>query len=271
MSKAAVFVLIMIVIGGCVIFAGVQEYRVGKDSSADPVDVPLADLEGGKALPDNHIRIGEHHRIYATSVYEYEYEDDDAREKPSSKVKWTYYPEDKYDSLKKVPRGAKWPALKSFAVLVKTERFATIGDIPRKRKFIKSVQGLVINRIETLGDDEKRLIRSEFPKIDFDKIFVLEQDRKPETAATSIGMMVAGGAVAVIPLGVLVLLRIRRSRRLPEDVPGPQEPQAEEQEPQPEEQEPQAEEQEPQAEEQQPPPEEPPAAPDDDKNPYRQL
>ena len=223
MSNAKIVGLILIVIGGCLAYFGFLEYRVGSDASQDPVAVELVDLEAGKPLPDNHIIIGLHHCMYNSSVIEYEYDDDERSDmRPSSPVNWIWSPlisgEHPYmqdirklikthGSLKKVPKGARWPVLKDFVVLLKSETYDTVGDIPDGRKAYKSVSGLVINRIESLGDDEKRLIRSKFPKIDFDKILIVEHGRKPSSTALSISIIIGGCVLFLIPV-VLFLRRL---------------------------------------------------------------
>ena len=60
--------------------------------------------------------------------------------------------EETHGSLENVPEDAEWPPLKDFAVLVKSEAYKTLGDVPDQRKYYESVSGLVINRIESLGD-----------------------------------------------------------------------------------------------------------------------
>ncbi len=217
MSDSMKVGLISIFLGGCLIWYGVLEYQVGSEASADPVDVELADLEAGKPLPDNHIQIGLHHCMYHLSVYDYDYDGDDDTMRSSSPLNWVWSPviSDKhpyvpkmqalikrYGGLKKIPRNADWPSLKDFVVLLKSKAYDTVGDVPRGRKKYKSVSGLVMNRIESIGDEEKNLIRSQFPKIDFDKILVVEHGRKPSSVAASISFMSAGGLMALIPLVV---------------------------------------------------------------------
>lgn len=222
------FAWIAIIVGGCLIWFGVQEYRVGRKSSSEPVPVELADLEAGEPLPDNHIRIGLNHHMFAGTVIEYEGKDRGLT--PSSKVTWIYTPlisdthpymqkihelQKKYGSLKKVPRNADWPALGKFVVLVKSEAYKTVKDIPRKRKTYKSVTGLVVNLIDPLDDRAKRLIREGIPKIDFDKVFVVEHARKPTSVAGSIGFISAGALLVLLPVGLM----LRRRGRLPADAP----------------------------------------------------
>lgn len=220
MSKRRTVGLIVMAIGGCLIYYGLLEYRVGSGASPDPADVELADLEAGKPLPDNHIRIGLHHCLYKSSVIEYEYDEDDGKAmKPSSPVKWIWSPlisdrhpymqklrklVAKHGSIKKIPRNADWPVVKDFVVLLKSEAYDTVREIPDGRKLYKSVSGLVINRIESLGDDEKRLIRRRFPEIDFDKILIVEHGRKPSSPAVSVAFIAGGTLLVLMPVAFFV-------------------------------------------------------------------
>jgi len=219
MSNSMKVGLISIVIGGCLIWYGVLEYQVGSEASVDPVNVELADLEAGSPLPDNHIKIGLHHCMYHLSVYDYDYDGDDETMRSSSELNWVWSPLisdkhpyvlkmkaliNKHGGLKKIPKSADWPVLKDFVVLLKSDYYETAGDVPGGRKPYKSVSGLVMNRIESIGDEEKRLIRSQFPKIDFDKILILEHNRTPTSVVASISFIAVGGLMALLPLVVFV-------------------------------------------------------------------
>ena len=107
-------------------------------------------------------------------------------------------------SSKSTARNADRPVVKDFAVLLKSEAYDTVKDIPDGRECYKSVSGLVINRIESLGDDEKRLIRGKFPEIDFDKILIVERGRKPSSVALSIGIIAGGALLVLLPVAFFV-------------------------------------------------------------------
>ena len=210
MKGSTWFVLILMVIGGCLVYYGFLENRLSGDASPEPVGVSLADLEAGKPLPDAHIRIGLHHRMYAISVYEYE--DDGGGLKSDTPIYWTYYPiisdehpyakgvndlRAKFGSLDNVPKGTPWPALGEVAIVVKTEVFSTYGEIPRSRKYTEGIEGMVINEIESLGEEEEKLLSEGFPKMDFSKILILEEYRRPVST---------GAVVAIISIGSLLIL-----------------------------------------------------------------
>ena len=221
MRRSTVLVLVLMGIGGSLVYYGVLEHRLSGDASAEPVEVSLADLEAGKPLPDAHIRIGLHHRMYAISVYEYRQDADGISS--DTPVYWTYYPiisdehpymegiaklRAKYGSLDKVPNGAG-PVLGEVAVVVKSELFSTYGEIPRKRIYTEAIEGMVINEIESLGDEEQELLSEGFPKMDFDKILILEEFRHPESMATIVTIFTIGGALIVLPAFLWLRSRLR--------------------------------------------------------------
>ena len=88
------------------------------------------------------------------------------------------------------------PTIKEFKVLVKTNKFKTIGGIPDDFPLEPSLQGLVINRIHSLGKDEKNLIQQSFPQLDLTKVLILEEGRKPTSSLLALGMVLGGIVVA---------------------------------------------------------------------------
>ena len=219
---------ILLIAGGCLIWYGIQEYQVGSDASPEPVDVDLAALEAGEPLPDDHVKIGLRHSLYSISVFNFEDEDGTGRMKRSSKLNWLSTPlisdkhpdmdgirklEKKYGSIKMTPRNADWPPLKDFVVILKSKANKTVGDVPTGRKPYSPVTGLVINRIESLGGDEQRLIRQKFPKINFDKVCIVEHGRKPSSTAGAIAVIVVGALLVL--LCVALLNRVHASHNPP--------------------------------------------------------
>jgi len=147
-----------------------------------------------------------------------------ANEEPSedTSVSYTYYPIisenhsyffqigallQSFGAADAIPENL-WPEIKQFSVLVKTKRFEQIKDIPMDWKEDASVEGLVINRIESLNSEETDLVRQSFPEIDIEKILILEEGRKPSSKVKSFGMMGGGGVLAVV--GVLLLFARRK-------------------------------------------------------------
>lgn len=211
----------VIVLGGILAFKGFQEWMVSRGTTQEPQSVELVELEKNSDITNNHLKIGAHQGLYPASVSECETDSEDDEATAESKVNHTYYPIisnehpflkqiddviNQYGDVDSVP-DEEWPELESFSVLVKTRKFKTFGDIPDDWEDAKSVQGLVINRISSLDDEEAELIKSSFPSLDLEKVLILEEGRKPSSTAKAGGMMGGGGIVILAGLGWLIVSR----------------------------------------------------------------
>ena len=174
--------LVLIVIGGVVAFMGFEEFKVSSGASAEPVDVELATLEQGGELPNVHARITGHIAVYGGSVYEYE-QGQNAGGAPGvgAKVNHCYYPilSIEHPFIQAVASDNENADFDNFAVIVKTDRFKTVGAIPDGIDAVDSIQGLVVNRITSLDSEEKDLVRQSFPGVNLDKLLILEDGRAP--------------------------------------------------------------------------------------------
>jgi len=211
----------LIIVGGVVAFMGGQEFLVSHGTTTEAVNVDLAKLEAGEELENNHARIGEHTAIYAGSVYAYETSKyDNSTPRNSTKVSYCFYPilssshsfmqrlvelEEEYGSLEEVPENVEFPEIKDFTVLVKTKSFKTVGSIPDGIADRPSIQGLVINQIDSLDSEEEELLLSSFPGLDMDKVLILEDGRTPASLGKSLGMTLGGGLISLLGLGWLVV------------------------------------------------------------------
>ena len=200
------------IVGGLVLaFFGVQEFRVSMGSSAEPLAVELAAIEGGETPAGNHVLIGEHVADYYGCVYE--------GEEGSDRVNHIYYPiisEDnsfftelaagieKHGNPNNIPED-EYPEINDFSVLVKSKRFKTTDSIPGGLASEDKVQGLVINLIDSLDAEEKKLIQIDFPTVDLDKVWIIEEGRKPVSMLASLGMIGGGGLLSLLGLGWLAL------------------------------------------------------------------
>ena len=205
------------IIGGLLLsYHGYQELTLAKLSTAEPAKVDVAAVERGDKVTNPHVLLGEHLRLYGDAIYSY------SRKKHESgppnvttRVTTVYYPvishqhpflkqieemRAKYPDLKKLPPGVKPPSLDTVSVIVKTKRFATVGSIPSKFEVSKDLTGLAVNLIESLKEKERQLIRSTFPKVDFDTLLIVEEDRHPKTTAYGMGVMAAGILLSLIAL-----------------------------------------------------------------------
>jgi hypothetical protein len=222
--------IVWMIIGGVIVgfmgLAGVawgwQELKLRDKSTDQPVELDLAqqEAEPGKPLANYHVKVGRHNACYGAVVVSYQAKTFSlGKPKPTSKVNYAFYPiisptnpesnrleelGHKANDLEKARTGPP----RNFVVLVKTTRFKTLGELPSD--IIKpedELRGMVINEISPLKDEEKKLIQQDIPKIDFNKVLILEEGRTPSSSVTAYGAMVCGGSCAGLAvLGVLGLI-----------------------------------------------------------------
>jgi hypothetical protein len=205
--------LAMVIGGGILAFIGGQEFLMSWGGGSEPLAVELADLESGKAPERNYVAIGEHMAVYGGAVYSYSQSKyDSSAPGPSTKITECFYPiisyshpfmkglaelEEKYGSLDDAPDDAEFPELNSFSVIVKAKHFDTIGAIPDGIELESSLEGLIINQVESLDSEEKDLIRSSFPQANLDEVVIIQAGRKPASLLKSLGMIVGGVVLAL--------------------------------------------------------------------------
>lgn len=211
-------IIFIIACGGMLFYYGWNEYTVSSGTTATPVTITLADLENGTIPDSNYIQIDTHWRLHSDTVYSYKRPKSASGDevKPSYTVTYAYYPViseehpyfetvadllTKHGSLSEVPQ-TEWPKVDKFSVLVKTDTFETIGDIPDGWEEHDTLTGLIINRISSLSDEEKSLIQGSFPKLDVSKLLILEEGRKPLGQIFSLGSM--GGGVVLMIVGLIM-------------------------------------------------------------------
>lgn len=229
--------LALVVIGGAIAYLGHQEIQVSEGASEQPQKVTLEELEEGR-LPDNtHLEIAPHWRMYSELVFRYETKKGETGEPaPTAKVEYAYYPilsdshpfvrrmrnlETLYGGAEAIP-DEQLPAVDDFSVLVKTRRYRKVGDLPEPAwSEGEAVRGLVVNRINDLRLDERELITKSFPKLSLARIVILEEGRRPASAAYAFGMLGGGAGVGLAGLGLMVFGRRKPSAPVADAQPGP--------------------------------------------------
>ena len=210
---------IALLFGGIMLaYFGIQEARVSSGTTMEPVKVELAELENGTTPTNGHVLVGGHVADYAGCVYEYEEE--------TQKVTHAYYPiisddhpffeklgklYEKYPDINEAPE-SEFPQIDDFRVLVKTKRFKTQNAIPDGLGDESKLQGLVINLVESISREEKKMIQESFPALNFDKVLIVQEGRKPSSQMVSLGMIGGGGLLSLLGLGSFFMGRGQSAR-----------------------------------------------------------
>lgn len=208
------FAFLFIIGGGVLAWLGFQEFRVSQGADAKPVAVEVAAVENGQQPATPFVSLGKHVALYHTAVYSYSKgKYDNSQPNNATPISFCYYPVISQDHTwmkeivalenqhgGKIPDNVPIPQPRDFMVLVKTNRFRTLGAIPEMVRDEAGLQGLVINRIAALSTEEENLLRQGIPSFNTAKVLIIEEGREPASLAKSLGM--AGGGAALILIGI---------------------------------------------------------------------
>ena len=219
----AVMVAVFLMIPGvfCCFWGGLQ-YHASKGCSPTAIECSLADLEAGMSPPDFHLKIGEHVAVYSHSIVRLK-----GTREPTEKtrISWAKYPilsrknpffkklnklAKQYGGVNKIPK-REYPEINTFSTLVLTRQWKRYGEIPDKMEKVKSIEGLVINRIAPLTSEQKRLINGVFPKIVTNELWILEKERRPYSTAACMNLI--GFGIFCIVLGAVIAVVVDKKSK----------------------------------------------------------
>jgi hypothetical protein len=195
-------VLVILVLGGVVFFVGFNEWRLATKAHAVPQRISAADLEAHGPGNNAHIVLSNFLVCEGAFVYE--------TEKTGGKEHWkrVWVPAVPSDSAyaQQVAQAMQGPIVHQppppdvrIILKSKADSEQTVQILARSA----TIQGLVVNEIESLGRDEKKILSENYPGVDFSRCWILEVDKKPAGAGQVIGMMGGGGTVALLGLALL--------------------------------------------------------------------
>lgn len=214
--------LAMIAGGGYLGWYGFQEFRLGWGSGSTPEPVTAAELE--KGVPDNPYRtLGPHVPLYQSVVYMQTTRTEKGTGNKTQTLDYAYYgvtsPENpdliayeaaierlqkKYSDPSKVPAG-ELPRIPSVRVIVKMKfpSLAALKLAVDKETFpTDKLTGMVVNRIESLKEDEIRLLRQGYAQFDPNTTVIFEGGRSPTSTGAALGMLGGGVVLALLPIAM---------------------------------------------------------------------
>lgn len=200
------FVLALVIGGGVLLFFGIQEIRLSSATDVEPQKITCAELSTNGPGENAHVVMGDFLLCSFAFVYE------------EKNNKWTKV------WVPAVPLGGEFhqqllakidaegnligepPVPTDVKVIVKSSDVSNSDELSNMGDQ-DTLQGVVINNIESLGTEEKKILRESYPTVKFDECWILEVGRKPATMAKIAGL--CGGGLALAAAGVVLALRGR--------------------------------------------------------------
>jgi hypothetical protein len=189
--------LALIIVGGVLIYFGIQEMRLAGTAKSVPQTITCAELAAQGPGDNAHViltdfEIGQN-LVYQTSG------------RNNSAWQVAYLPAMPKARASSLSREIVKPDANP-AVIIKSRKISGEKDI---LALGDKVQGLVINKIASLGQKEKDLLAEHYSRGSVENCWIIEHDRRPAGGLTIFGFLAGGLALAA--LGLVWFLSGRRA------------------------------------------------------------
>lgn len=172
-----------IIIGVLIVISGFSSLDTVNHTKEKPNEINLASIKSIQSLDNAHIKVRWHTALYDSLFYEYSEKKNNKDKKPdsSTRLNSVFYPI-VVNSKKR----------KNILVLVKTNRFEYLADIPKRNRKEAGVTGIIKEASISMGGKEQQFIIDNFPGLKLDKLLVLKEGEKPPKFAAVILTIVVG-------------------------------------------------------------------------------
>jgi hypothetical protein len=192
----------MIIGGGVMGFFGSQELLLASRASATPQDITCEQLGKTGYGRNAHVRV---HDFLVMPNYVYK------EEEHSTKWQDVWVPLASFESAKahlKDDGKPDWDAVRASG---EVRVLLLSHDVPNEAAIeavdnADTIDGMVINSIDSLGSEEKAKLAEDYPKMSLDTCVILEHNRHPNHMK-GLGLVVGGVALAIG--GLVVMLKPR--------------------------------------------------------------
>jgi hypothetical protein len=185
--------LALIIIGGVLLYFGYQEKRLAQVAKKAPQTIACADLAANGPGDNAHIVLT-NYELAPNFVYE--------AEGKGNSWKRVFIPAVPKRGLLAVLRDEK---IANPKVIIESRKVRNEAELPN---LAKELQGMVINEIESLSGEQKKLLAESYPGADLNHCWIIEHGRKPAGGGFITGLL--GGGIALVVAGIGLLLAGRR-------------------------------------------------------------
>ncbi|MBY0310437.1 MAG: hypothetical protein K2W85_00050 [Phycisphaerales bacterium] len=194
--------LVPLVLGSVLFFIGLQDWRLAVKAKDQPQQISAAQLELAGPGDNAHIVLNRVVLCEWSFVYEA------SRRASHQDWRWVWVPAVSLDSpyahqLQSLPPGVEPPPPPSVRIIIKSSKAKSEADV-HQLAMNDTLEGMVVNEIESLGSEEKKLLSESYPGIDFSRCWIVQVDRRPVGSGQVLGFMGGGGMLALLGLSLLI-------------------------------------------------------------------
>jgi hypothetical protein len=187
---------IALIVVGCILgFFAIQEGRLAATASATPQEITLQQLIARGPQGNAHI-----------ILKDFEFCDNLVYQESEHGTSWSkvWVPVVPHQGN----REGVGPRVPNVQALVKSSKVRGQNELNQLTEKT-SLQGMVTNRIDSLGSDERKILQQSYPQTDFSKCLIIEDGRKPFNSGVI--LLMGAGTIVLVAGGVgLLVLGARR-------------------------------------------------------------
>ena len=174
--------LAQFIFGGFLAYTGWWDLALSWNTSQQPVEIPIEQLERGELPENRHMKLSGANAIYRECVFCYKTSKDEPKTWDyDTKPEYLLLPLVSKDRIAEMSVGARVlskPVNGTYLVVFKTSPSYNMKELKKKRPVEAiSVDGVMANMVESLSEFEKRSIKKKFPWIDESKIILIGEGR----------------------------------------------------------------------------------------------
>jgi hypothetical protein len=198
--------LVMIIGGGMLVWFGVQEWRLAQAAKETPQTISCADLSANGPGDNANIVLTDSLICVDSFVYEGK-----KNSTTWSKV-WVPVVPSNGEYVQQIKElieknggnlNITPPPPQNIKVILTSNKIpsqAEIGALTQQ----SSITGLVTNKIESLGNKQRKILEESYPGTDFTKCWIVDHDRQPSGMGKVAGMAGGGLVLSLVGVGMLV-------------------------------------------------------------------
>lgn len=187
-----------LVVGGAILtFFGYNENKLASAADAEPQKMTVAELIENGPGDNAHLVLSDFWLLDAESVVEYEGEDQSRYTKIWSPM---ISSGDAYVQRYLAFMASEEVDAPTYEDTIHIVMYSEqINDDNDFYNFLQkeTVQGLIVNEIESISGEELSLLQQSLPGINADKVLIFEHNRKPKSSGATMAMM-AGGVLLIL-------------------------------------------------------------------------
>ena len=205
----------LIVVGGILIFISAKELILASKTSDTPSIKTCSELIQNGPGNNHYINLTN----YVPCMNWFVYETYSQNKNPKGSYEVVYLPAVEFDGpwhrkaielYQLFGDKAEFPAPQNVKVLLKIKN---VRDNRHLDEILSSetLNGMVINSIESIGSKEKALLKQGYPNLDVDSCYIFEVNRTPASIDTQVSLMVTG--IILIMAGLFIILILPRMEK----------------------------------------------------------